>query len=36
MTSQPLDVSQLEPGIYFVGLQDGQGVSLGMRKFIKG
>ena len=36
MTSQPLDVSQLEPGIYFVGLQDGQGVSLGMRKYIKG
>jgi hypothetical protein len=36
MTSQPLDVSQLEPGIYFVGLQDEQGVALGMRRFIKG
>jgi hypothetical protein len=36
MTSQTLDVSQLQPGIYFVGLQDEQGLSLGMRKFIKG
>lgn len=36
MTSQPLDVSQLQPGIYFLGLQDEQGVSQGMRKFIKG
>ena len=36
MTSQPLEVSQLQPGIYFVALQDEQGVSLGMRKFIKG
>lgn len=36
MTSQSLEVSQLQPGIYFVALQDEQGVSLGMRKFIKG
>ena len=36
MTSQTLDVSQLQPGIYFMGLQDEQGLSLGMRKFIKG
>lgn len=36
MTSEPLDVSDLQPGIYFVGLQDEQGVALGMRKFIKG
>jgi hypothetical protein len=35
MTSQPLDVSHLQPGIYFVGLQDDRGVTLGMRKFIK-
>jgi hypothetical protein len=36
MTSQPIDVSQLQPGIYFVGLQDERGVNRGMRKFIKG
>jgi hypothetical protein len=35
MTNQPLDVSHLEPGIYFVGLQDDRGVTMGMQKFIK-
>jgi hypothetical protein len=36
MTSQPIDVSQLQPGLYFVGLQDERGATLGMRKFVKG
>ncbi|MCU0319180.1 MAG: T9SS type A sorting domain-containing protein [Flavobacteriales bacterium] len=36
MTSQPIDVSLLQPGIYFVGLQDERGVNRGMQKFIKG
>lgn len=36
MTSQPIDVSQLQPGIYIVGLQDERGVNRGMRRFVKG
>ena len=36
MTSQPLDVTRLQPGVYFVDLQDERGVSLGMRRFVKG
>lgn len=34
-SSRPIDVSQLQPGIYFVGLQDDRGATLGMRKFVK-
>lgn len=36
MTSQPLDVTRLQPGVYIVDLQDERGVSLGMRRFVKG